>query len=334
MAVIRLLLLVSMAALAGPRVAGAQSVAAELSVTGGASSEDVRLGAAQLSVFGDLATDFRFFTEASWGSRSATPTRTDVFGAAYPYDKRVRPIEMYGEKIFRRDTLVTGARIGRYRTPFGIYGRSDHAYAGFLRAPLIRYDGYWALSNNHLEGGVDVFAGTPHLQIETSVGIPQDVGSAVRRRGLDHVLRAQGYGGNFIVGVSHVRSKPYERRSFARGQAVFTGLDLRWMHAGMQIRGEWIAGQPFEDSSTSGWYLDAMVHRPVLGPVTLVARAEELNYDAGAHSMYRKRYTGGARVQVTRSLVGHVNVVHEPRPLRAPATALDVAVTYVIRYPW
>jgi hypothetical protein len=225
-------------------------------------------------------------------------------------------------------------RGGRYRTPFGIHSRSDHAYAGFLRAPLIRYDGYYGLSNNFLEGGVDLFVGTPSLQAEASVGVPQDVGTAVRRRGFDRVLRVQGYHGTVVAGVSHVRSRPYERRSFARGDAIFTGVDLRWMHAGMQVRGEWITGQPFSGPSTTGWYVDAMVHRPAFGPVTLVARAEELDYDAGVFSSYRKRYTAGARTQLSQAIVGHVNVSHEPRRPHGRETAVDGALTYVIRFPW
>ena len=59
-----------------------------------------------------------------------------------------------------------GVRGGQYRTPFGIYSRSDYAYQGFLRAPLIRYDDYWSISNNFLERGVNVVAGGPRLQVE------------------------------------------------------------------------------------------------------------------------------------------------------------------------
>lgn len=320
------------AAAAAPAPAAAQTTAAELSITAGASTDKVEVAATQLSVFGDLATDLRFYVEGAWGSRSAAGT--DAFGGAYPYDSRIRPIEVYGEKIFRRDTRLAGVRAGRYRTPFGIHSRSDHGYAGFLRAPLIRYDGYWALSNNYLEGGVDLFFGTPGLQVETSLGVPQDVGTAVRQRGLDRVFRVQGYRGAVVAGVSHMRTRPYERRSFAHGEAVFTGVDIRWMHAGTQLRAEWITGQPFEGPSTTGWYVDAIVHRPVLGPVTLVARAEELDYDAGNFSGYLKRYTGGARMQLSPALVAHVNVSHDPTSTRSRHTAVDGALTCVIRFPW
>jgi hypothetical protein len=332
MAVTHVVLLACLAAVMAVHPAAAQTPAAELSVTAGASTENVEVAATQVSVFGDIAKDLRFYAEGAWGSRSGG--HTDAFGGAYPYDKRVRPIEVYGEKIFRADRLLAGLRAGRYRTPFGIHSRSDHAYAGFLRAPLIRYDGYWALSNNYLEGGVDLFFGTPELQVETSLGLPQDVGTAVRQRGLDRVFRVQGYHRGIVAGISHMRSRPYERRGFADGDAVFTGLDLRWMHAGTQVRAEWITGQPWDGPSTTGWYVDAMVHRPALGPVTLVARAEELDYDAGRFSGFIKRYTAGARMQVSQAIVAHINVSHQPGSTRSRQTAVDGALTYVIRLPW
>ena len=105
----------------------------------------------------------------TWGEHS------DAFGAAYPYNHRVRPMELFaredGDAAARS---LWGTRVGRYRTPFGLSNRSDHAYTGFLRAPLIRYGGYWALSNNFLETGASVVAGTPRLFAEVSLGIPQD----------------------------------------------------------------------------------------------------------------------------------------------------------------
>ena len=69
-------------------------------------------------------------------------------------------MEVFAEKTITGQRFLVGTRLGRYRTPFGIYSRSDHGYTGFLRAPLIRYGGYWALSNNFLETGASVVAGT------------------------------------------------------------------------------------------------------------------------------------------------------------------------------
>ena len=61
-------------------------------------------------------------------------------------------IEAYAERTFRRagDDQPAG---GQFRTPFGIYTRSDYGYTGFVRPPLIRYDGYFGLSNNYMERG-------------------------------------------------------------------------------------------------------------------------------------------------------------------------------------
>ena len=79
-------------------------------------------------------------------------------------------IEAYGERTFQPGRFLVGIRGGRYRTPFGISSGSDHAYNGFLRAPLIRYDDYYALSNNFLEHGADVIVGVPRLTLEVSAG--------------------------------------------------------------------------------------------------------------------------------------------------------------------
>src|SRR5207248_2068319 len=133
---------------------------------------------------------------------------------------------------------------------------------------LIRYDGYFALSNNFLEHGAEVVVGVPRLTAAVSVGRPADVGSAVRRPAVDSVIRFQSFAGPFIAGVSYIRTSPYMPKSFAFGQSVFTGIDLRWMHNGVQFRGEWITGRPFDGTTTKGWYADAIVHRAAMGPVT------------------------------------------------------------------
>ena len=87
---------------------------------------------------------------------------------------------------------MLGVRAGRFRMPFGIYSRSDHGYSGFLRPPLIRYDGYFGVSNNWLEDGAMFTAGVPQLFVEASVSRPHDVGFAIRREGLDASIRVAG----------------------------------------------------------------------------------------------------------------------------------------------
>jgi hypothetical protein len=311
--------------------ARSQSVAVELAQTVGQSTEGVTAAATQLRTFGETGPGIRFDVEAAWAARSSDVG--DAFGGAYPYDNRVQIIEAYGERIFTPRRALIAARAGRYRTPFGIYSGSDHGYIGFLRPPLIRYDDYFALSNTFLEEGVDVVAGTPRLSLETSVGAPADVGAAVRRSGLDVVVRGQAAFGSFIVGASHIRTRPYLPASFAGGQLEFTGVDVRWMRNGIQARGEWIWGQPFDHTTTTGGYADLIVHRPRMGPVTAVMRAERLSYDTVApFAMYAQRYTIGGRVRLLPQLAAAVELVRQTRALSATTPlAVDVGLTLSLR---
>ena len=222
-------------------------------------------------------------------------------------------MEVFAEKTITGRRLLVGTRLGRYRTPFGISNRSDHGYTGFLRAPLIRYGGYWALSNNFLETGASVVAGTPRLQAEVSLGIPQDEDVQRRRRGFDRVVRLQ-----TAVGDVHRRRQlhPHAAVGAARLRAgqhrVPRRSTRRWMMGGVQVRGEWIDGRSFAGTRTYGGYADLIVHRPFMGPVTAVARAEKLDYLAGRLSSYPRRYTAGARVRLASMLVAHVNAIREP----------------------
>jgi hypothetical protein len=193
--------LLAVLALTGP--AHGQTLIAEAVMSAGLSSDDVSAVGTQLRAFGEAPLRLRYYFETAWAKGDAG--KSDAFGSAYPYRNRVQVIEAYGEWLADTAAIV-GARAGRYRVPFGIYSASDHAYNGFVRAPLIRYDGYYALSNNFLEHGVNVIAGVPRLTVETSLGVPADVGDAVRRRGLDTVVRVQGVIGTAIIGASHIRT--------------------------------------------------------------------------------------------------------------------------------
>ena len=113
--------------------------------------------------------------------------RSDVFGTAYPYggtwqsDRGLRRV-----RSCRRGAADPSIKGGRYRTPFGIYAASDHAYIGFLRAPLIRYGEYYALSNGYLEHGVRRRRRrAAAVGRGRASGAPGDVGEAIRRPGVD-----------------------------------------------------------------------------------------------------------------------------------------------------
>lgn len=318
----------------GARLADGQSLTPEAAITVGKSSEGaISVIATQLRAFGEVKPGiFRYYVEGAWARSSDDDS--DAFGAAYPYTNRFEIIEAYGEQMFRPGNAIVGLRAGRYRSPFGIYNASDHAYTGFTRAPLIRYGGYFALSNNYLEHGADLIVGVPRLTIETSLGVPGDVGTAIRRPGLDTVVRVQGQIGPAMLGVSRIRTSPYQPRTFARGRADFTGLDVRWMRGGVLLRGEWITGRPFDGRTTTGWYADAIVHRVAMGPVTAVARVEKLDYPhpVSTRAVHSKRQTIGARIRIFEGLSAQVNALHHTGLLGSfDSKAVDIGVTYSFR---
>ena len=310
----------------------APPVHVDTDITVGHSTEGVDAAATQIRLFGANADDWRFLIEGAWGG-TTTSVPTDAFGAAYPYRGDARLMEAFVEKMFRPAAALVGVKTGRYRTPFGISSRSDYAYNGFLRAPLIRYGGNFALSNEFLETGVDVLVGRPHFNVESSLGAPTDADDLKRRSGLDAVVRAQAYAGSFIVGASVLHTKPNMPDPFAIGAMVFRGVDARWMRDGVLVRGEWIDGRPFDAVSTRGGYVDLSVHRVGMGPVTVVGRAERLDYDAGPFSKYLRRYTAGARVRLTPIFAAIVDVLSQPEGLASgPHAALDAGMTCSLRF--
>ena len=313
-------------------LARAQSLTVEADLTAGYSTEEIGALATQLRAFGDLKAGVRFFLETAWAQRSSDK-ETDAFAAAYPYGGHVEVIETFGERLFTPRKGLVGIRAGRYRTPFGIAGRSDYAYSGFLRSPLIRYDDNFALSNTFLEHGADLIVGVPQFYVETSVGVPADVGDVRRRSGFDSVVRAQGYYGSWIVGASYIRTQPTQPESFARGRTEFTGVDLRWTHDGVVVRGEWITGQPFDGTTTDGWYADFMLHRAAMGPITAVLRAEQLNYHAiREFALHETRVTAGAKVRLPHGFTAQANLLRQSGNLPAyRSTPVDLALTYSFR---
>jgi hypothetical protein len=320
--------LASVILLATATLAAAQSPTVEIATSAGYSSEGVGATAVQLRTFGETRDDLRYYLEAAWGDRGYSDG--DAFGASYPYDDRISLIEGYAEKRFASNGSISGLRAGQFRPPFGIYSRSDQGYVGFLRAPLIRYGGVYALSNFWLDAGADAFFATPNLMIEASVGSPQEK-SESRDHGTSSVYHIQGYRGNWIVGASYLDSPRNQLSPVPAGRTRFTGVDARWMNGGVQARGEWVSGKPFEGVKTKGWYADLFVHRPFMNNVTAVARAEGIDYEAGPYSFHRKRYTIGAKVVLTPSWVASVNAIHQTGFPTRQDVILDAGMTYTIR---
>lgn len=307
--------------------ANGQALAVEVTQSAGTSSESISAVGTQVRLLGEALPGLRWNVEGAWATRSRDAS--DVFGTAYPYEGRAEIIEAYGEYLFARARGIRAVKVGRYRTPFGISSSSDHAYLGFHRPPLIRYGEYFALSSGYLEHGVDVIVGVPRFSVEASVGVPADVGQAIRRSGVDTVARAEGTAGALIVGASMIDTTPYMPERFARGRARFAGVDARWMQGGVLVRGEWLAGRPFDGTRTTGGYADLIVHRPFMGPVTALVRAERLAYDAAPpRALYSHRYSAGARVRLWKTVAVSAGVVHQAGQVtQSRRTAFDIGLT-------
>jgi hypothetical protein len=322
--------LVIFAACSEVREASAQVVTTEATISAGATTDNVAAGATQVRAFGEVR-GWRFYGDASFAARR--DSESDAFGAAYPYEPKSSLLELKLEKTQIKGERLLGIRLGRYRTPFGIHSGSDQGYVGFLRAPLIRNSYYWALSNNYLETGGSVVAGTTWLSAEASAGVAADPDEFSRPGGLNTVVRMQGSGGPLIVGTSYIRTRPSRERPWAFGFTQFTGVDFRFMKGGVQLRGEGVAGRPFIGAKTRGLYADLLVHKSRMGPVTAVARVERLDYFAGEFSEFPRRYTFGARVRMTRGLDAQVNYIRHSHQVEPDArrASLDIGLTYTIR---
>ncbi|MGE0814669.1 MAG: hypothetical protein AB7O28_14795 [Vicinamibacterales bacterium] len=325
----RLAGVVALLALSGA-AAGAQTAAIEVAQSAGGSTESIAFAGTQVRALAEPVRSVRLAAEVSWGGR--TRTESDVFGTAYPYGGRVDLVEAYAEWIGGRHG-VRAVRAGRYRTPFGLSSASDHAYVGFLRPPLVRYGEYFALSTGYLEHGVDVLTGVSRVSLELSASRPADVGGAIRRTGTTGAARVEATIGPAIVGVSRVDTTPHLPESFARGRARFTGLDLRAMLRGVQVRGEWLDGQPFDGTTTTGGYLDLIVHTRRMDRLTALGRIETLDYDTASRFALRThRMSAAARVRLWQGLALSVGATTQggQRTQRRP-TALDVGLTWTLR---
>jgi hypothetical protein len=320
--------------LAWPVSVSGQAAAVEVVQSVGGSTESFASAGVQARAIAEPVRGLRLRFETAWGKRNERPEAwSDVFGTAYPYGGRVDVIESYAEWL-RDERGLRAVKAGRYRTPFGLSSASDHAYIGFLRPPLIRYGAYWGISAGYLEQGVDVLVGVPQLSLEMSVGRPGDVGDVLRRPGWDGAVRAEGSAGPWIVGASFVNTTPYEPIADSPGRTHFGGIDARWMLAGVQFRGEWLFGQYSDIATTTGGYIDAIVHTPAMGRMTALARAEKLDYDTlpVEYALFTHRYTAAVRVRIWQGLSASVGMTHQRGQLtQTRPTAVDVGISWALR---
>jgi hypothetical protein len=303
--------------------ASAQTTVLDVTQSVGTSSEAVSAAGVQARALAEPVRGLRLVGEGAWGDRRGPVS--DVFGTAYPYGGRVDIIEAYAEWL-RPGTGLRALRAGRYRTPFGISSASDHAYLGFLRPPLIRYGSYYALSTGYLEHGVDVLAGAGPVSVEGSVGRPGDVGTT--RAG-----RVEIAGRGLVLGASAIDTMPYLPETFAKGRARYTGLDLRWMRRGVQVRGEWLSGRPFDGTTTAGGYLDLIAHTRRMDRLTALARVETLDYDTTTRfALKTHRVSGGARLRLWQQLAVSAGLAHQfGQQTQHERTALDLGLTWAWR---
>jgi hypothetical protein len=109
---------------------------------------------------------------------------------------------------------------------------------------------------------------------------------------------------------------------------------VRWAHpSGLQARGEFLKGHSYEGVSTTGWYIDGIVHRPGMGPFTAVVRGEQMDYTAPAPRDRRaKRLTLGTRVRLPGPMTLQLNYLRQHGDLpRIKSHSIDFSATYSFR---
>jgi hypothetical protein len=95
-----------------------------------------------------------------------------------------------------------------------------------------------------------------------------------------------------------------------------------------------MTGPPVDGLTTTGWYADAVVHRAGMGPVTAVARVEQLDYDepGSFEEEYARRQTIGGRIRFPRGFSLNVNLLHRTGELENyRPTTLDIGLTWSLR---
>ena len=101
---------------------------------------------------------------------------------------------------------------------------------------------------------------------------------------------------------------------------------------GVQVRGEWIDGRSFAGTRTFGGYADLIVHRPFMGPVTAVARAEKLDYSPASAPASRAATPRAPGCEWPACWWRTSTRIREPAyDGDGPRTSLDVALTFTAR---
>ena len=105
---------------------------------------------------------------------------------------------------------------------------------------------------------------------------------------------------------------PYHRRFRERPRGFHGRRRALDAPAGIQARGEFITGRPFDGTTTTGGYVDLLVHRVGMGPVTAVARLERLDYDTTSpFILFARRAMAGARIRIPGGLTAQIATGHQ-----------------------
>jgi hypothetical protein len=121
---------------------------------------------------------------------------------------------------------------------------------------------------------------------------------------------------------------------FAAGRQAFGGIDLRWAHpSGTQARGEFLKGHSFAGVSTTGFYVDGILHREGMGPFTALLRGEWLDYTAPSpRAREARRLTLGTRVRLPGPVTVQLNYLRQRGDLpHIKKHSIDVSATYSLR---
>ena len=161
---------------------------------------------------------------------------------------------------------------------------------------------------------------SPRRRSRRASARPADVGEAIRRAGLDTVLRAAGRPRPVILGASYIDTMPVHAGALrARAAPASAASTCAWMRAGVQVRGEWLGGRPFDGTRPPAAMSTSSCIARRWGRSPLLARAERLAYDGAApHALYTHRYTAGARVRLWRGLAASAGV-DATRPASSPS---------------
>jgi hypothetical protein len=200
-------------------------------------------------------------------------------------------------------------RLGQYEIPFGNHNRTELYYTGLINQPLIRYYPSRDPSIGQSAEGIAYLGSMSSWQVEAALfGERESLESTVPPGG-HGAIRVQHFGGSLILGASVLSVRIPDQDAQYRGTGHFYGLDFRFSHPAMVLRGELVAGD-VPDGSPEGFYVDILYHPEWLGRVSFVGRTEAVQGQPRNGSTLRQQ-TIGFKWQLIRSTTLALNQVFD-----------------------